>query len=89
MLNLTKIALAAAIVLGSATLGSVGSQASSADDYGAREGGFKIGPLGQWMGSPASNRYLRGPYYGRDPYYGFAFAPAYHRSWRYQRDHRW
>lgn len=84
MLNLTKIALAAAIGLGSVTLGSVASQASSADDNGAREGGFKVGPMGQWMGGPfVSHRYYR----GRD--FGFAYVPRYHRTWRYERDGGW
>jgi len=83
MLNLTKIALAAAIGLGSLSLGSVASYASSADDNGAREGGFKIGPLGQRMGGPFwSHRYYRGPGFG------YAYVPGYHRTWRYEHD-RW
>jgi hypothetical protein len=83
MLNLTKIAFAAAIALGSVSLGTVASQASSADENGAREGGFKIGPLGQRMGgSFMSHRY-------RGPEFGFAYAPGYHRHWHYERDGGW
>jgi hypothetical protein len=84
MLNPTTIALAAAIGLGSMTLGGLAAHASSADEYGAREGGFKVGPLGQWMGTPASNRYLRGP-----DYYGYGYAPGYHRVWRHEWNGRW
>lgn len=84
MLNLTRIALAAAIGLGSVTIASLPSQAASKDDVGAREGGFKIGPLGQRMGGPFwSHRYYRGSDFG------YAYVPRYHRTWRYERDGHW
>ena len=77
---LTKIALAAAIALGAAAA----AQAGSRNDEGGRiQGGYHIGPLGQWFGGPA----FRWRYWGR-PYmydYGYAYVPRYHRYWRYER----
>jgi hypothetical protein len=77
---LTKIALAAAIVLGAAAA----AQAGSKDDFCAQCGGYHIGPLGQWFGGPPFRR----SYWGPGPFaydYGYAYAPRHHRYWRYER----
>jgi hypothetical protein len=86
---LTKIVLAAALVVGAAAA----AQAGSRDDYGCC-GGYHVGPMGQWFGGPA----YRGRYWGAGPYayapyayapydddYGYAYVPAYPRYWRYYR----
>jgi hypothetical protein len=75
---LIKLALAAVLALGVASV----AQAGSKDDNGGYyQGGYHIGPLGQWFGGPVYRwRGYRG-YYG--PY---AFVPRYryHRYWRYE-----
>jgi hypothetical protein len=77
---LTKIALAAALVLGAAAA----AQAGSKDDYCGNCGGFHVGPLGQWFGGPAFRpRYWGYRRYHRD--YGYAFVPRYERHWYYYR----
>jgi hypothetical protein len=71
----TLIALSAAIAIGIAGA----SVAQANDNSGDYHGGFKIGPLGQVMGSP------------RGTAFGFAYAPRSHRyyeqrrMWRYER----
>ncbi len=76
MLNKTKVALAAALIIGTASLGATSALAS--DNSGEYSGGSKIGPLGQHFGAV------------RGPAYGFAYAPGSHRyyeqrRWRYER----
>jgi hypothetical protein len=79
---LTKIAFAAALVLGAA------AAAQANDDPGGAQGGFQIGPMGQRLGGPVYGSRYRGfgPFayergYARD----YAYVPRYHREWRYER----
>ena len=78
---LTKIALAAALAIGAVSM----AQAGSRDDNGGNtRGGYHIGPMGQWFGGPAfrTRHWNRG--YAYEPF-GYAYAPGYHRYWRYER----
>ncbi|HEY2228767.1 MAG TPA: hypothetical protein VGI22_13705 [Xanthobacteraceae bacterium] len=82
MLAKTKVAVAAALMLGAV------SAAQAANDNQSRDrGGSDIGPLGQCFVPPdcGGYRYHRNPYaYGS---YGFAYMPAsrYHyRRWRHE-----
>jgi hypothetical protein len=82
MLAKTKVAVAAALMLGAV------SAAQAANDNQSRDrGGSDIGPLGQCFVPPdcGGYRYYRNPYaYG---WYGFAYMPAsrYHyRRWRHE-----
>jgi len=77
---LTKIALAAALVLGAAAVAQAGSKN---DNGGVNTGGYHIGPMGQWFGGPA----FRPRYWGyRYRYRGaYAYEPGYRRYWRYER----
>ena len=79
---LTKIALAAALAIGAASL----AQAASRDDNGGNtSGGYHIGPMGQWFGGPAFRPRYWGYGYRRYTPYGYAYAPGYRRYWRYER----
>jgi hypothetical protein len=74
---LTKLALAVVLALGVASAAQAGSKDDNGGNY---NGGYHIGPWGQWFGGPAFR--LRG-YRG---FYGpFAYAPRYHRHWYYVR----
>lgn len=80
MLTKTKIALAAALVLGMASA----AQAGSKDDPNS-SGGFHVGPMGQFFGAPsartASPRWRL--YERRHGMNAYAFVPGYrHRVWR-------
>jgi hypothetical protein len=75
MLTRTKIALAAAVILGAAS-------AAQANEPRDEYGGYKYGPMGQRFGTTAHWRMPRGAYYG------FAFAPWRHRVWHHERDYR-
>ena len=84
MLTKTKIALAAALLLGAASA----AQAGAKDDAGT-QGGFHIGPMGQFLGAPSarttSPRWRA--YEQRTGINAYAFVPGYrHRMWRYERD---
>jgi opacity protein-like surface antigen len=77
MSTMTKLALAAALVLGAAS-------AVQANDIDRNDrGGFRVGPMGQHFGgaNPAYHRSMR---YGDDAY---AYVPGYrvpynhHRTW--------
>src|ERR1700730_6563548 len=75
MFTKTKLALAAALVLGAASA----VQASDHDNWNDT-GGYRLGPMGQHFGgvNPVYHRSLRngGP---------FAFVPGrYHRTWRWE-----
>jgi hypothetical protein len=76
MMTKTSIALAAALLLG------VASAAQAGPDRGPEfQGGYHIGPLGQWFGGPA---FRRGYYsYGYAPYGAFTYAPRHYRMHRY------
>jgi len=73
-MTMSKIALVAALVLGAAS----GAYAGGKDDPDS-PGGFRVGPLGQTMGSgvnPVYHRSLRGPVSG-----AFARAPERHSEY--------
>jgi hypothetical protein len=79
---LIKIALAAVLALGAASV----AQAGSRDDNGSNtRGGYHVGPMGQWFGGPA----FRTRHWGYSGYayerYGYDYVPGYHRYWRYER----
>ena len=87
MLTKTKIAIAAAVVLGMASA----AQAGSKDDPESA-GGFHIGPMGQFLGAPsartASPRWRL--YERRNGMNAYAFAPGYrYRVPRYERNWVW
>ena len=76
---LTRIVLAAALVLGAV---AVAQASSGRDDYGGSHGGYHIGPFGQWLGGPP----FRPLYWGyRYPgAYGYE-PPRYYRPYPYWR----
>jgi hypothetical protein len=80
MFSMTKLALAAALVLGAASA----AQAGSKDDEGA-SGGFRVGPLGQEFqgANPAYHRSMR---HGGGAY---AFVPGYRIPSRHYRTWGW
>jgi len=83
MFSMTKLALAAALVLGAASA----VQAGSKDDAGA-SGGFRVGPMGQEFpgANPAyhpSMRYERG-IYAYVP--GYRIPPRPYRTWGWDWD---
>jgi hypothetical protein len=80
MLNMTKLALAAALVLGAA------SAASANDNDRNDRGGYRVGPLGQSFGG-ANPAYHRS--YGRYGEGAFAFVPGYRFPYRHHRGWRW
>jgi hypothetical protein len=61
---LTRIVLAAALVLGAA---AVAQASSGRDENGGSHGGYHISPFGQWLGGP--------PY--RPLYWGYYYPGAY------------
>ncbi len=79
MFTKTKLALAAALILGAASA----VQAANENDGGNETGGYRTGPMGQHFGgvNPVYHRSLRHAYrYDRSP---FAFVPGYHRHWHW------
>jgi opacity protein-like surface antigen len=90
MLSMTKLALAAALVLGAA------SAASANDNDRNDRGGYRVGPLGQSFqgANPAYHPSMRyGMRYG-DGRYGdgdgaFAFVPGYRFMDRHHRRWNW
>jgi hypothetical protein len=80
MLNMTKLALAAALVLGAA------SAASANDNDRNDRGGYRYGPMGQvFGGNPTYHRgYYRGMGYG-----AYAFVPGYRFSHRHHHGWDW
>jgi hypothetical protein len=81
MLNVTKLALAAALVLGAA------SAVQANDNDRNDRGGYRVGPLGQSFqgANPAYHPSMRYGYDYGDGAYAFApeyrFAPRHHRTW--------
>lgn len=87
MLTKTKIAIAAALVLGVASAAQAGSK-----DDAESSGGFHIGPMGQFFGAPSAR--TTSPrwrlYERRTGTNAYAFAPGYrHRLPRYETDWNW
>jgi hypothetical protein len=83
MLNMTKLALAAALVLGAA------SAASANDNDRNDRGGYRVGPYGQSFAgaNPAYHPSMRyGWRYGEGAY---AFAPGYRFPYRHHRGWDW
>jgi hypothetical protein len=82
MLSMTKLALAATLVLGAAS----GVQAANENDGGNETGGFRVGPLGQKFqgANPAYHRSMR---YEHGVY---AYVPGYpsrhYRTWGWDWD---
>jgi hypothetical protein len=72
---LTKLALAAVLILGTA------SASMAKDDY--PQGGYRVGPYGQVFGGRSSGWNYGGGYND----YGFAYAPRHHH-WRHHEDRR-
>ena len=82
MFTETKLALAAALILGAASA----VQAANENDGGNETGGYRIGPMGQHFGgvNPVYHRSLRHAYrYHRYDSGPFAFVPGYHRHWHW------
>jgi len=79
MLNMTKLALAATLVLGAAS-----AVQANDNDWNDR-GGYRVGPLGQSFqgANPAFHPSMRHGYaegaYAFVP--GYRFAPRHHRTW--------
>jgi hypothetical protein len=86
MFTKTKLALAAALILGAASAG----QAANENDQGNDSGGFRTGPMGQHFRgvNPVYHRSLRHAYRYRFEDGAYAFAPGYpmrhsrHWDWR-------
>jgi hypothetical protein len=81
MFNMTKLALAAALVLGGASMVQAGNDNKDPEELG----GYRTGPLGQHFSgaNPAFHRSMRYGRYGGEAY---AFAPGYtrhHRTWNW------
>jgi len=79
MLNMTKLALAAALALGAVS-------AAQANDRDPNDrGGYRVGPLGQSFpgANPAFHRSMR---YGDGAY---AFVPGYRFQYRHHRTWGW
>jgi opacity protein-like surface antigen len=79
MLSMTKLALAAALVLGAA------SAASANDNDRNDQGGYRVGPLGQSFegANPAYHPSMRREM--RHGYGAYAFAPDYRFPYRHHR----
>ena len=83
MLNMTKLALAAALALGAV------SAAQANDNDRNDRGGYRVGPLGQSFqgANPAYHPSMRyGWQYGEGAY---AFVPGYRFSYRHHRGWDW
>jgi opacity protein-like surface antigen len=79
MLNVTKLALAAALALGAVSV------AQANDNDRNDRGGYRVGPLGQSF--PGAN-----PAYHRSMRYGdgaYAFVPGYRFPYRHDRRRDW
>ena len=81
MFTKTKLALAAALIVGAA---SVAQANEPTDEYG----GYRVGPLGQRFGgvNPTYHRSMR---YGGGAYAyvpGFRIPPQHYRTWRWDWD---
>jgi hypothetical protein len=81
MLNMTKLALAAALALGAV------SAAQANDNDRNDRGGYRVGPLGQSFqgANPAYHPSMR---YG-DRYGAYAFVPGYRFPYRHYRRWDW
>jgi hypothetical protein len=81
MLNMTKLALAAALVLGAA------SAVQANDNDRNDRGGYRVGPLGQSFegANPAFHPSMRREMRRGDGAFAFVpdyrFAPRHHRTW--------
>jgi opacity protein-like surface antigen len=81
MLNMTKLALAAALVVGAAS-----AVQANDNDWNDR-GGYRVGPLGQSFpgANPAFHPSMRHGYDDGAGAYAFVpdyrFAPRHHRTW--------
>jgi hypothetical protein len=82
MLSMTKLALAAALVLGAA------SAVQANDNDRNDRGGFRVGPMGQTFpgANPAYHPSMR--YGGRAYAYvpGYRVPPRHYRTWRWESD---
>jgi hypothetical protein len=78
MMSKITLVLAAAAVFGAVSV-------AQANEHEDQWGGFKIGPLGQRMGTtPHMSRWrVHGI-----PNFGFAFVPRHARVWHHERDYR-
>jgi opacity protein-like surface antigen len=81
MLNMTKLALAAALALGAVSV------AQANDNDRNDRGGYRVGPLGQSFpgANPAYHPSMR---YG-DRYNAYAFVPGYGFLYRHDRRRHW
>jgi hypothetical protein len=76
MLTKTAMALAAVVILGAVSVAQANDNADNWNDVG----GFRIGPLGQRLGGTGFRPHWRGH---PGAFYGFAYAPRYHRVWHH------
>jgi hypothetical protein len=79
MFTKTKLALAAALILGAASA----AQAANENNGGNETGGYRLGPMGQHFSgvNPVYHRSLR---HGRYDNGAFAFFPGYRRHWQWE-----